>query len=98
MIDPVPGTFLTIQARVLLAVAADCNIRMRDLANQLGLTERAIYDAIHALIAGGFLEVERVGRRNCYRLVLEPKDGEVAEVEAVGELAGLLRSGATQVP
>ncbi len=86
-------TFLTNQARVLLAVAEDCDVRMRDLADQVELTERAVYDAISDLIEGGYLERERVGRRNCYRLMLEPKDGEAAEVEAVGELAALLRSG-----
>lgn len=88
------GTFLTNQARVLLAVAGDCDVRMRDLADQVELTERAVYDAISDLIEGGYLGRERIGRRNCYRLVLEPKDDEAAEVEAVGELAALLRPGA----
>jgi DNA-binding transcriptional regulator PaaX len=66
---------------------------MRDLADQVGLTERAVYDAISDLIEGGYLERERVGRRNCYRLVLEPDDGEVGELDAVRDLASLLRSG-----
>ena len=88
------ATFLTHQARVLLAVADDCNVRMRDLAGQVGLTERAVYDAISGLIEGGLLERERVGRRNCYRLALAPTDGGSAEIEAVGELASLLRTGA----
>ncbi len=88
----VASTFLTNQARVLLAVANDCNVRMRDLADQMGLTERAVYDAIHELIAGGYLAVERIGRRNCYQLVLEPNDGRAGEGEAVGELAALLKS------
>jgi DNA-binding MarR family transcriptional regulator len=86
----VAGTFLTHQARVLLAIANDCNIRMRDLANRVGLTERAVYDAIHDLIAAGYLEVERVGRRNCYRLILEPGEDGEGEVESVTELARLL--------
>ena len=86
------STFLTHQARVLLAVANDCNVRMRDLANQVGLTERAVYDALSQLIEDGYLERERVGRRNCYRLALEPKDGGAAEVEAVRDLAQLLQS------
>jgi predicted transcriptional regulator len=85
--------FLTNQARVLLAVAADCNVRMRDLANQVDLTERAVYDAIHDLIAGGYIEAERVGRRNCYRLVLEPHEERASEAEAVAELARVLASG-----
>jgi hypothetical protein len=86
----VATSFLTNQARVLLAVAADCNVRMRDLANQVGLTERAVYDAIHDLIAGGYLGVVRVGRRNCYRLILEPREDGAGEVESVTELARLL--------
>lgn len=77
---------------MLLAVAEDCDVRMRDLADRVELTERAVYDAISDLIEGGYLERERIGRRNCYRLLLEPKDGGAAEVEAVGELAALLRS------
>jgi DNA-binding MarR family transcriptional regulator len=88
----VASTFLTHQARVLLAVANDCNVRMRDLAEQVGLTERAVYDAISELVEQGYLARERLGRRNCYRLVLEPKDAKAAEVEAVGELATLLGS------
>jgi DNA-binding MarR family transcriptional regulator len=87
------ASFLTHQARVLLAVAEDCDVRMRDLADHVGLTERAVYDAISDLIKGGYLERERVGRRNCYRLVLEPGDGEVSELDAVRDLASLLRSG-----
>ena len=92
IVVPVAHTLLTNQARVLLAVAGDCNVRMRDLADQVGLTERAVYDALSDLIEGGYLERERVGRRNCYRLVLEPRDGELEEVEAVAALAALLAS------
>ena len=86
----VAASFLTNQARVLLAVGADCNVRMRDLANRVDLTERAVYDAIHDLIADGYLGVEKVGRRNCYRLILEPGEDGVGEVESVTELARLL--------
>jgi DNA-binding MarR family transcriptional regulator len=92
ILDAMASTLLTHQARVLLAVAEDCNVRMRDLANRVGLTERAVYDALSQLIEGGYIERERVGRRNCYRLALEPKDGGAAEIEAVGELAQLLHS------
>ena len=75
---------------MLPATAADCKVRMRDLANQVDLTERAVYDAVHDLIAGGYLEVEKVGRRNCYRLTLEPRKDGVGEVQSVTELARLL--------
>lgn len=81
---------LTTNARVLLAVAGDCSVRMRDLANQVGITERTAYDALCELIEAGYVEREKTGRRNCYRLVLEPTDGETAEVKAVEQLADLL--------
>ena len=84
---------LTVNARVLLAVANDCNVRMRDLADQAGITERTAYDAICHLIEAGYLEREKVGRRNCYRLVMEPDEGEAGEGEAVGRLAKLLDPG-----
>ncbi len=92
------GILLTHQARVLLAVAGDCDVRMRDLADQVGLTERAVYDAISDLVEKGYLVRERAGRRNCYRLVLEPRDGERSEIEALRELERLLGGRAGKPP
>ena len=89
------GLFLTNEAKVLLAVANDCNVRMRDLADQVGLTERAVYDAISDLVECGYLARRRQGRRNCYDLLRRPNDADGDEAEAVGQLAALLRAGAT---
>ena len=57
-----------------------------------------MYDAISELIEEGYLEREKVGRRNCYRLVKEPDDGEAGEGEAVGRLGELLDEATAEQP
>lgn len=61
-------TFLTNHAHVLLSVAADPQIRIRDLADKVGITERAVQRIIADLEEAEYLEHERDGRRNVYRV------------------------------
>jgi DNA-binding MarR family transcriptional regulator len=61
-------TFLTNHAHVLLSIAADPQIRIRDLAERVGITERAVQRIIADLEEAGYLEHEREGRRNVYRV------------------------------
>ncbi|MEV0381412.1 winged helix-turn-helix domain-containing protein [Nonomuraea sp. NPDC050643] len=61
-------TFLTNHARVLLAIAADPQTRLRDIAATIGITERAAQGIVGDLEAAGYLSRTRVGRRNHYRL------------------------------
>jgi DNA-binding MarR family transcriptional regulator len=61
-------TFLTNHAHVLIAVAADREARVRDIAERVGITERAVQGILDDLERGGYLERERVGRRNRYTL------------------------------
>lgn len=61
-------TFLTNHARVLLAVAADPQVRLRDMAATIGITERAAQGIVTDLEEAGYLERIRVGRRNHYRI------------------------------
>ena len=61
-------TFLTNHAHVLLCIAADPHVRLRDVAETVGITERAAQRIVADLEAAGYLERERVGRRNRYRL------------------------------
>ncbi|MFG3437052.1 helix-turn-helix transcriptional regulator [Nonomuraea sp. NPDC047897] len=61
-------TFLTNHARVLLAVAADPQVRIRDMAARIGITERAAQGIVADLEEAGYLERIRVGRRNHYRI------------------------------
>ena len=62
-------TFFTNHAHVLLCLAGDPEMRLRDVGAQVGITERAIQKIISELEAGGVLERERQGRRNIYRIL-----------------------------
>ena len=61
-------TFLTNHAHVLLCVADNPNVRLRDVAVQVGITERAAQRIVTELEEASYLERERDGRRNLYRL------------------------------
>lgn len=62
-------TFLTNHAHVLLCIARDPDIRLRDIAQRVGITERAAQKIVHDLAADGYLAVTRQGRRNHYRVL-----------------------------
>jgi len=63
-----PWTFLTSHAQVLLCVAHDPDVRLRDIAIQVGITERAAQRIVADLVESGYLEREHVGRRNRYTI------------------------------
>lgn len=64
-------TFLTHHARVLVEIAKDPGIRLRDIAVGIGITERAVQGIVRDLYQAGYLTRDRVGRRNHYSLNLE---------------------------
>ena len=61
-------TFLTNHAHVLLCIARDPDIRLRDVADFVGITERAAQRIVTELVDAGYLERSREGRRNRYQL------------------------------
>lgn len=61
-------TFLTNHAHVLLAIANDPDLRVRDMAQLVGVTERTTMQIIDDLEAGGYITRERQGRRNVYQV------------------------------
>lgn len=65
---PAAWTFLTNHAHVLLCIAQDGEARMRDMAERVGITERAVQRIIDDLTTAGYLKVERAGRRNRYEI------------------------------
>lgn len=66
--DPVGWTFLTNHAHVLLCLAADPEVRLRDVAERVGITERAVQRIVTDLEEGGYVTRVRVGRRNEYQV------------------------------
>ena len=81
-------TFLTNHAHVLLCIARDPEIRLRDIADGVGITERAAQKIVHDLADYGYVEVTRVGRRNSYRLLSGGRFRHPLEAER--EVADLL--------
>ncbi|MFN0029764.1 MAG: helix-turn-helix transcriptional regulator [Acidimicrobiales bacterium] len=63
-------TFLTNHAHVLVCIADDADARGRDIAERVGITERAAQAIIADLVRDGYVSRTRVGRRNRYQIVL----------------------------
>ncbi len=61
-------TFLTNYGHVLLCIAADPEIRLKDVAAKVGITERATQRIVADLVAAGYLFSEKAGRRRCYQV------------------------------
>jgi len=88
-------TFLTNHAHVLLAIARNPDVTVRELASAVGITERAIQRIILELEVAGHLAHVRVGRRNHYRVYRNRRLRHPMEHETrVGELLDLLTGGA----
>ncbi len=71
MTDRIEGwTFLSNHAHVLVCLAQDPELRLREIADRVGITERAASGIVTDLEAHGYLTRVKVGRRNTYRLHL----------------------------
>jgi DNA-binding IclR family transcriptional regulator len=84
-------TFLTNHAHVLVALAREPNLRLRDVATQVGITERSAQTIVRDLVDAGYLRRRRVGRRNHYVInVRKPFRHPMEQRHQVGELLELL--------
>ncbi|MCP5483870.1 MAG: winged helix-turn-helix transcriptional regulator [Spirochaetales bacterium] len=63
-------TFLTNHSHVLICLARDGNSVLRDVADQVGITERAVQRIVSDLEESGYIKRRKDGRRNTYRLNL----------------------------
>jgi predicted ArsR family transcriptional regulator len=84
-------TFLTTHAQVLLCIARDPGMRLRDIAARLDITERRAYGIVTDLVDGGYIVKQKDGRRNRYQIrghlpLPEPTSRE----RTVGEVLALL--------
>ena len=90
-------TFLTTHARVLLLVAHDPGIRLRDIAASLDITERGAFGIITDLVEAGYVVKEKEGRRNRYHIQVHlPLPEPTARERTVGDVLALLAG--TDVP
>jgi DNA-binding IclR family transcriptional regulator len=61
-----PWTFVTNHTQVLLCLAENPDVRLRDVAETVGITERAAQRILADLVEAGYVARDRVGRRNRY--------------------------------
>lgn len=62
-------TFLSNHGHVLVALSLDPDARMRDVAQTVGITERAVQNIVRDLVDQGYVEAYKEGRRNHYEIV-----------------------------
>jgi DNA-binding transcriptional ArsR family regulator len=88
-------TFITHHAHVLLAVAADPDLRVKEIAEVADITERYAYRVLSDLEEAGFVHRVRRGRCNRYRVNAELALGDpVVEEQSIRGLLRLSRRGA----
>lgn len=59
-------TFLSNHAHILVLLCHEPDLRMRDIAERVNITERAVQRIVHDLVEEGYLQVTKEGRRNHY--------------------------------
>ena len=86
-----PWSFLTNHARVLVVIAHDPGVRLRDIAERVGITERTAYGIVTDLAAAGYIVKEREGRRNRYQVQThQPLPEPTARETSIGEVLDVL--------
>jgi len=90
-------SFLTNHARVLLCIAVDPAIRLREIGATTGITERAAHRIVSELVDAGYITRERNGRRNSYTIDHDrPLADPLARGQSVGDLLAVLASPSPQ--
>ena len=84
-------TFLTNHARVLMCIAQDPGVRLRDIAGRLDITERSAYGIVTDLAEAGYIVKQKDGRRNRYQIQAHlPLPESTSRERTVGEVLALL--------
>ena len=84
-------SFLTNHARVLLCIAHDPGVRLRDIAARTGVTERTAYGIVTDLTEAGYVVKHKDGRRNRYQIQAHLSLPETDSRErTIGEILALL--------
>ena len=90
--NPAPAwTFLSNHGHVLLCIARDANVRVREIAGAVGITERAVHRILGELEEAGVIARTRQGRRTHYEIHEElPLRHPIEAEHSVGELMRLV--------
>ena len=89
--DAPAWSFLTNHARVLLCVAQDPGVRLREIGERVGITERAAHRIVDELVSAGYVSRRRTGRRNQYAVHRSrPLWDRLVREQSVGDLLAIL--------
>ena len=88
--EPSTWSFLTNHARVLICIAHDPGVRLRDIGDAVGITERAAHRIVGELVEAGYVTRRRVGRRNRYAVRADLPADLLARGGRVGDLLAIL--------
>jgi DNA-binding IclR family transcriptional regulator len=94
-------SFLTSHGRVLVCIADDPGIRLRDIATVVGITERSAYGIVNDLTAAGYVvkRKDTDGRRNRYQIQTHlPLPDAVGRQRTIGEVLDVLLDHAPRKP
>ena len=84
-------SFLTNHAQVLLCIAHDPGVRLREIGEAVGITERAAHRIVVELAAAGYISRRRQGRRNQYTIKAHlPLPDPLARERKIGDLLAVL--------
>ena len=89
-------SFLTNHARVLLCIAHDPGVRLRDIGASLGITDRSAHGIATDLTAARYVVKHKDGRRNRYQIQEHlPLPEPASQEPAIGEVLALLADDST---
>jgi DeoR/GlpR family transcriptional regulator of sugar metabolism len=84
-------TFLTRHAQILVVIANDPGLRLRDIGDRVGITERAAHRIVSELAEAEYITRTRKGTRNSYTInTAAPLPDPVARQQNVGQLLAVL--------
>ena len=84
-------SFLTNHAQVLVCIAHDPGVRLRDIGDRVGITERATHRIVAELTSAGYISSRRTGRRNQYTINAHlPLPDPIVGEQNIGELLEIL--------
>lgn len=84
-------TLLSNHGHVLVCIHRTPDVRLKDVALQVGITERAVQKIVSELVAVGYIEISKAGRCNTYRISPDSKLRHPLEAEtSVGDFLSLL--------